>query len=220
MEVEMSGSACTPPSSTEARDRSPTPPANKARLGHSFLFFSKFLRHGVTIASIWPSSKTLSRATIKQINWAQAKVVVELGAGTGPITDQILERLQPHTIFIAIERDHDFARILQQRFSGRKNVHIVQADVRDLDSVLKNLGITHVDAFVSGLPTPSLPKPVARRMLASVRRYLVDGGVFSNITEIPFWYWGYYKKIFKHVSFEFVARNMPPGGVYHCRACR
>ncbi len=77
-----------------------------------------------------------------------------------------------------------------------------------------------VDAFISGLPTPSLPLPIRKRMLASVRRHLVEGGVFSNITEIPFWYWNYYRKVFKHVSFDFVAINMPPGGVYHCRACR
>ena len=56
--------------------------------------------------------------------------------------------------------------------------------------------------------------------LACVRRYLVDGGVFSNITEIPFWYMKYYRALFKDVSFELVVRNMPPGGVYHCRAWR
>ena len=195
-------------------------PSTKPHISHNILFMSKFLRHGITIASFWPSSKALSTATIKQIDWTHAKVIVELGAGTGPITDQIIKRIKPHTTFIAIERDKDFAKILQQRFSGHKNVHIVQADVRDLDTVLKSHGIKRVDAFISGLPTPSLPLPIRRRMLATVRRYLVDGGVFSNITEIPFFYWNYYKKIFKHVSFDFVARNMPPGGVYHCRACR
>jgi ornithine lipid N-methyltransferase len=201
----------------------PTPhhaAAGKARLKDNFLFLSKFFRHGTKIASVWPSSPALAKATIKQINWHTAKVIVELGAGTGPITGQILKRLQGHTTFIAIERDKDFARILTQRFAGRKNVHIVQADVRDLDSVLRSLGVKEVDAFISGLPTPSLPPPVRKRMLACVRRYLVDGGVYSNITEIPFLYLGYYKKFFKQVSFDFVAINMPPGGVYHCRACR
>ena len=194
--------------------------AHKPRMTENFLFLGKFLRHGTTIASVWPSSTHLARATIKEIDWNHAKVVVELGAGTGPITDQIIRRLKPHTTLIAIERDADFAKILKRRFSMHKNVEIVQADVRDLEKVLKLRGIKHVDAFVSGLPTPSLPPPVRNRMLASVRRYLVDGGVYSNITEIPFIYWKYYKKFFKQVSFDFVMKNMPPGGVYHCRACR
>ncbi|HVS71601.1 MAG TPA: rRNA adenine N-6-methyltransferase family protein [Phycisphaerae bacterium] len=192
----------------------------KARMRENFLFLSKFFKHGVTIASIWPSSPALSKATIKQIDWATARVVVELGAGTGPITEQIIKRLRPGTTFIAIERDHDFARILQRRFAGHENVHIVQGDVRDLDPILKKFNIESVDAFVSGLPTPSLPKPVRRRMLAAVRRYLVDGGVFSNITEVPFWYWRYYKNVFEKVRFDLVMANMPPGGVYHCWACK
>ena len=192
----------------------------KARIQDNLLFFSKFFRHGTTIASIWPSSKALSNATIKQVNWDKAKVIVELGAGTGPITEAIIKKLKPHTTFIAIERDHDFARILQERFAGLKNVHIVQADVRDLDGVMKKFKVREVDAFVSGLATPSLPLAVRKRMLVSVRRYLVEGGVFSNITEVPFYYWRYYKKFFKDVSFDFVAINMPPGGVYHCRMCK
>jgi phospholipid N-methyltransferase len=208
------------PSSSTPTHTPAAPPRRKNKITHNFLFLSKFLRHGTTIASFWPSSKALSKATIKEIDWNKAKVIVELGAGTGPITDQIIKRLKPHTTFIAIERDKDFARILQERFSGHKNVHIIQADVRDLDTVLKRQGVKHVDAFISGLPTPSLPVGVRKRMLACVRRYLVDGGVFSNITEIPFIYWKYYRTIFKDVSFQFVAINMPPGGVYHCRACK
>ncbi|HEY4330037.1 MAG TPA: rRNA adenine N-6-methyltransferase family protein [Phycisphaerae bacterium] len=194
--------------------------ARETRMEENLLFMRKFFRHGLKIASVWPSSKAMSRATISKIDWHHAKIIVELGAGTGPITDQIIHRLQSHTKLIAIEREADFARILQRRFNHHKNVEIVQADVRDLDSVLKTRGIRHVDAFVSGLPTPSLPPAVRNRMLASVKRYLVDGGVFSNITEIPFLYWKYYRKIFKDVSFDLVVRNVPPGGVYHCRACR
>jgi phospholipid N-methyltransferase len=193
---------------------------SKARLRENFLFLSKFFKHGVTIASVWPSSPALSKATIKQIDWAKAKVIVELGAGTGPITEQIIRRLQPHTTFISIERDADFAKILQRRFAGHANVHIVQGDVRDLDGIMRKFNIDGVDAFVSGLPTPSLPKPVRRRMLAAVRRYLVEGGVFSNITEVPFWYWRYYKNVFEKVRFDLVVANMPPGGVYHCWACK
>ena len=192
----------------------------KAEIKENFLFFGKFLRHGVRIASVWPSSKALSQATIKEIDWDQAKVVVELGAGTGPITEQIVRKLKAHTTLIAIERDADFARILRRRFDDHHNVEIVQADVRDLDTVLRARGIRHVDAFVSGLPTPSLPPRVRNRMLASVKRYLVDEGVFSNITEIPFIYWKYYRKYFKDVEFDLVVKNMPPGGVYHCRTCR
>jgi len=127
-----------------------------------------------------------------------------------------VRRLQAHTQLIAIERDPDFVAVLQRRFSDHKNVEIVASDVRHLDPIFKDRGIKHVDAFISGLPTPSLPAAVRDPMLASVGRYLAEGGVFSNITEVPFYYWKFYRRIFKDVSFELVVRNMPPGGVYHC----
>ena len=69
-----------------------------------------------------------------------------------------------------------------------------------------------MDFFLSGLPTPSLPAGVWRRMFAGVRWNTTPTGVYSNITELPFVYWKYYKNIFKHVDFQFVAVNMPPGG--------
>lgn len=186
----------------------------------NLLFFSKFLKHGTKIASIWPSSPQLARATIKKVDWAKAKVVVELGAGTGPITEAVIAKLKPHTHFIAIERDKDFAKILQERFSGMSNVEIVCGDVRDLSNILKERGIKHVDYFVSGLPTPSLPPAVRKRMFASVRKHMAPGGGYSNITEIPLLYWQYYKKFFKHVHFDFVPVNMPPAGVYHCKSIK
>src|SRR5919106_1276097 len=52
----------------------------------SLLFLGKFLRHGTAIASLAPSSRWLSRATVRNVDWDRAKILVELGAGTGPIT--------------------------------------------------------------------------------------------------------------------------------------
>jgi len=184
------------------------------------LFLTKFFRHGRRIGSVWPSSKSLSRATLKQVDWSQAEVIVELGAGTGPITAAIIERIKPHTRFLAIERDTDFARILQKRFANRSNIEIVHGDVRDIDRILKARDITEVDYFISGLATPTLPLGVQKRMFAAVRKYLAPHGAFSNITEVPLWYIRYYRGLFGKVEFQFVPINIPPGGVYHCRLMR
>jgi phospholipid N-methyltransferase len=192
----------------------------KHSMRENLLFMGKFLRQGRKIASVWPSSVAMSRATIGKVDWERAKVIVELGAGTGAITEQIVRRLGAQTALLSIERDADFVGVLRRRFAGHANVEIVQADVRDMDKLFEARGIERVDAFISGLPTPSLPAGVREPMLASVRRYLAEEGGFSNITEVPFWYWKVYRRYFKEVSFELVVRNMPPGGVYHCRACK
>ena len=195
-------------------------PKTDGQLRNSLLFMGKFFKHGRKIGSVWPSSKSLSLATLNQVDWQQAKIIVELGAGTGPITSAIIDRLQPHTTLLAIERDHDFARVLQKRFAEHTNVEIIHGDVREIDSILKARKIENVDYFISGLATPSLPLGVQKRMFVAVRKYLAPHGVFSNITEVPLWYRRYYKGLFTNVKFQFVPINIPPGGVYHCRKIR
>ena len=96
------------------------------------LFLGKFFRHGTKIASLAPSSVWLSRATLSNVDWSQVKVVVELGAGTGPITRVIAEHVHPETKVVVLERDADFARLLRERFAHLANFDVVEGDVRDL----------------------------------------------------------------------------------------
>src|SRR6516162_9616137 len=78
------------------------------------LFLGKFLTQGTAIASLAPSSRWLSRTTVRNIDWAHAAVLVELGAGTGPITRVIAAKARPDCRVVVLERDPDFARLLRQ----------------------------------------------------------------------------------------------------------
>ncbi len=208
----------TPPVTPEKT----SPIVGRSRFGHNLLFLTKFFRHGTKIASVWPSSRFMALATLARVDWKVAKIIVELGAGTGPITAQIVERLLPQTRLLVIEHDPDFVKILQQRFAGHKNVYIIEGDVAALSVILRGhaIGPHEVDYFVSGLATPTLPDPVRHGMFDAVRQYLHPQGFFSNITEFPWYYLRQYRQWFSDVSFELVPLNMPPGGVYHCRTIR
>src|SRR5947209_19797949 len=111
-----------------------------------FLFLGKFLRHGTAIASLAPSSPWLSRATVRNIPWDRARVVVELGAGTGPITRVLAEKAHPDCRLVVLERDPDFARILREKFGGQANMDVVEGDVRDLDQIPGQRGIERADS--------------------------------------------------------------------------
>ena len=185
-----------------------------------FLFLGKFLKHGTAIASLAPSSRWLSRATVANVDWATARVIVELGAGTGPITKVLAEKASPDCRVIVLERDPDFARILRERFQRQANLEIVEGDVRDLETILAGRGIATVDHVISGLPVPSFPKDLQASLFEVVRKVLEPGGTYNQITEMPLVYWPLYRRVFHDVAFVFEPRNFPPAGAYICKRSR
>ncbi len=189
-------------------------------MSDNLLFIKKFFRHGTKIASIAPSSPWLSRATVRNVDWSKAKVVVELGAGTGPITKVIAEKVRPETRVIILERDPDFSQLLKERYSQIPNFDVIEGDVRDLATMLRERGIDQVDYVISGLPVPSFPKDFQREYFDVVRNVLAPDGEYSQITELALVYQGLYKKYFERVKFIFEPRNFPPAGAYHCKGMK
>jgi len=184
------------------------------------LFLGKFLRHGTAIASLAPSSRWLSQTTVRNVPWQRARVVVELGAGSGPITRVLAEKAPTECRVVVVERDPDFARLLHQRFDRLANFDVVEADVRDLTEILADRGIRQVDAVISGLPVPSFPRDLQRDLFRAVKQVLVPEGTFNQITEMPLVYWRFYKRFFDEVRFAFEPRNFPPAGAYFCRGVK
>ena len=184
------------------------------------LFFGKFLKHGTKIASLAPSSPWLSRATVANVDFATAEVLVELGAGTGPITRVLAERARPETKVVVLERDADFAALLRERFAHLGHFDVVEGDARDLSSLLADRGIGRVDHVISGLPVPSFPKDLQHDLFRAVRDVLRPGGGYSQITELALVYRGLYRRYFDEVKFVFEPRNFPPAGAYHCRGIK
>lgn len=80
--------------------------------------------------------------------------VLEIGAGTGNLTVLIAERARR---VIAVEKDINAIRALEERLSGKGNVEVVNADILSMD-------LPRVDKIVSNLPY-SISTPVTFRLL-------------------------------------------------------
>lgn len=186
----------------------------------SLLFLGKFLRHGTAIASLAPSSPWLSRTTVSRVDWDRSKVLIELGAGTGPITRELVERVRPDCRLLVLERDPDFVRVLRDRFEPRPNLEIIEGDVRNLPEMLRERGIERADSIISGLPVPSFPKDLQLDLFRMVARVLEPSGTYSQITELPWVYLRFYRRFFDEVRFAFEPRNIPPAGAYFCRGIK
>ena len=90
----------------------------------------------------------------------EGEVVVELGAGTGAITRQLLKSgLEGHQL-VSVERSNAMSEHLRKTFP---ELTLLEGDACELRVLLKQhlgLGVDAVSSIVSGLPLRSLPGPV------------------------------------------------------------
>jgi phospholipid N-methyltransferase len=197
----------------DERTRPDAPPARSPGSGW-WLMFRTFLRQGKAIASFAPSSRWMVRKMLHDIDFSKSRCIVELGAGTGPITAELVRRVPADCRLIIIERDPDFCDHLRKRFPEHE---VVQADAAKFHEILVERSIPHADHIISGLPMPSLPAEVQNAVFSGVARCLAPQGTFRQLTVMPWVYYRFYRRRFAQVSFRLVALNLPPGGTYVCR---
>jgi phosphatidylethanolamine/phosphatidyl-N-methylethanolamine N-methyltransferase len=126
------------------------------------LFLGRWLKAPHRIGALAPSSRYLGQAMARQIDLRHARLVVELGGGTGSITRALLAAgLAPERL-IVIERDDRLHRVLCERFP---QLRIVRGDAAQLVSLLRPFGINSVSAVVSSLPLLSMPKRLRHRIV-------------------------------------------------------
>jgi phosphatidylethanolamine/phosphatidyl-N-methylethanolamine N-methyltransferase len=150
---------------------------------HPGLFFRLWLKDPLKIGAIAPSSRDLGLAMAKLVPAAAHYPVVELGGGTGVITQALLDSGIAPERLVVIERDTTLHDLLQRRFPA---VRILRGDAADLAALLKPLGISRVSAVVSGLPLLAFRKPVQQAIIDASFAVLERGGPFIQFTYGPF----------------------------------
>ncbi len=125
----------------------------------------QFLRSPALVGGIVPSSTVLARAMSRQA--AGFEAIVELGAGTGAVTRQIVAD-HPRARLWIIEREPALARRLQ---TAGAHARILTGCVHECEAAL--LAQPARAVAVSSLPFRCLPDPVAAATIASLQRFLL-----------------------------------------------
>jgi phospholipid N-methyltransferase len=141
-------------------------------------FLQGFLRHPREVGSISiiPSSRFLERRITRAAGVDRARLVVELGPGTGGTTRALLQAMRPGARLLAVEINPQFVKVLQRSRDTRLVVHCGSA--AELRGVLDAHRLPAPDAIVSGIPFSTMPREVGRAILRSVHEVLEPGGVF------------------------------------------
>jgi len=139
-------------------------------------FLQGFLRRPQQVASVMPSSRFLERRLVSLADVRSARLVVELGPGTGGTTRALLAALPAHARLLCIELDADFATLLRRESDPRLIVHHGSAE--QLAEILACYGLAAPDVVISGIPFSIIPPAVGARIIDSIRRALGPRGCF------------------------------------------
>src|SRR5437870_6324150 len=83
------------------------------RASQLVLFARNFLKHPNMVGWMLPSSPFVVDKVLNQIDWPNAKVIVEYGPGVGTFTHEVLRRMRPDATLIALEINSDFFGFLR-----------------------------------------------------------------------------------------------------------
>ena len=148
-------------------------------LGESVAFFGRWLRNPLSIGAVAPSSQGLARGMSKPVDAAQPGWVVELGGGTGKMTQAALDQGIDPARLLVIERDPDLHRLLVDRFPAAT---IVNGDATQVAEIARDHGAAPVKAVSSGLPLIGMPVDIRRAIVGGVFQVVEPGGVFVQFT--------------------------------------
>jgi phospholipid N-methyltransferase len=143
----------------------------------------------------------------------RAELVVELGAGTGVQTGEILARLSPAGRLVSLEIDPDLAKLLDERYDDPR-LQVVCDSAENLDT---HLGGKRADVLVSALPYTSFDAALRRRVLDLLPVALAPQGVLLVIQYSPLLLRDLRRR-FPSVQQTITPWNVPPAFLYACRA--
>ncbi|TDL31910.1 SAM-dependent methyltransferase [Jeotgalibacillus sp. S-D1] len=179
-------------------------------------FIVEFMKQPREIGAIAPSSSYLAQKMTPNRLVEDAAVIVELGAGMGHFTREIIRKKTAGCTVVVFETNPVFFKELSERYDDREDVIVLLETARNLTTALGKLQIGQTDLIVSGLPFSSFELEESLTILRGVRESLDDSGTF-----LTFQYSKYRKKLFDQVfgniSYEREVRNLPPAYVIKCK---
>lgn len=191
------------------------------------MFAEEALADFSTTAAISPSSHHLAAAMLEHLPLARARVVVELGAGTGAITQALLAELPPLSTLVVFEINPRFYNYLKTHFSDPRLV-LIHSSAENLDRELEQRGYSQVDAVASSLGLGLMSDRERHTLFERLLPFVHDRAVFTQYQYIHALQCenGRVRRLdlrpllgqyFASVQSKLIWRNLPPAFVFSCR---
>ena len=183
------------------------------QLGDRLRFLRAFAAHPRQVGAILPTSRHAVRDMLDLGDVAGARLVVELGAGTGVQTGEILARMKPGARLVALEIDPGLARLLEERFDDPR----LQVVCDSAEHLSEHLDGEQADVLVCALPFTSLEPGLRRRILDTLPKALAPRGTALVIQYSPL-IQAELRRLFPSVRRRISLLNVPPAFLFACSA--
>jgi phosphatidylethanolamine/phosphatidyl-N-methylethanolamine N-methyltransferase len=142
-------------------------------------FIRSWIERPLSIGAVTPSGKLLARTMASYVDPNSDGPVVELGPGTGPVTEALVEAGVDPARLVLVEFNPSFCKILQSRYP---DATLVQGDAYSIRRLLETLLIEPAAAVVSGLPLVTKPIRERWRLIRDAFDLMVPGAPFVQFT--------------------------------------
>ena len=142
-------------------------------------FIRSWIEKPLSIGSVTPSSRVLARAMAAYVDPNSDGPVIELGPGTGPVTEALVAHGIDQARLILVEFDPTFCRLLRQRYPA---ANVVQGDAYSLKRVLGSHLVEPASAVVSGLPLFTKPLKTRLKLLYEAFALMAPQAPFVQFT--------------------------------------
>jgi phosphatidylethanolamine/phosphatidyl-N-methylethanolamine N-methyltransferase len=149
------------------------------RLDDEVRFIRSWIERPLSIGAVTPSGKILARTMARYVDPNSTGPVVELGPGTGPVTEALVEAGVEPSRLVLVEFNPSFCRILRSRYP---EATLVQGDAYSMRRLLETLLLQPAAAVVSGLPLITKPIKLRLRLLRDAFDLMLPGAPFVQFT--------------------------------------
>ena len=189
-------------------------------MGSYFAFLKAALKSPMQISTPFASSDRVGQRFAHHLHLADDEIVVELGVGSGAITDHVLKVLKnPKKQYVGFELNDDLYEYLHKEKYPALEIHHASADT--LAKVMKG---RKVGAVISTLPWSLIPQDSRHDILDQIHQVLQPGGTFSVFTALHvLWtpsvreFWAEMQKRFPTYTYTDELLNIPPCRLYFAR---
>jgi len=142
-------------------------------------FIRSWFERPLSTGAVAPSGRVLARTMARYVEPEVPGPVVELGPGTGPVTEALVAHGVDPARLVLVEFNPVFCQLLRGRFPAAT---VIQADAYGLRRALASVLRKPAAAVVSGLPMFTKPVRTRVRLLRDALALLLPGAPFVQFT--------------------------------------